>query len=76
MGNIVNFRDIAVACSGVSVEYGWAVGEAVIIPHLLANPLSLSPAIASLIYLINPLFGFFLGPALGNLTDKTGRRLN
>jgi len=76
MGNIINFGDIATACSGASVEYGWAIGEAVMIPHLLASPLSLSPAIAGLIFLINPIFGFFVGPALGKVSDRTGQRRN
>jgi len=76
MGNIINFGDIATACSGASVEYGWAIGEAVMIPHLLASPLSLSPAIASVIYLVNPIFGFFIGPALGKSSDRTGQRRN
>jgi len=68
------FRDIAVACSGASAEYGWAVSEAVMIPHLLASPLSLSTATAGLIWLSSPTFGFFIGPAIGKSSDKTGQR--
>jgi len=67
-------RDIAVACSGLSVEYAWAIGEAVMIPHLLASPVSLSPALAGTIWLVNPIFGFCIGPVLGKKTDQTGRR--
>jgi len=74
MGYRFNCRDIATACSGAAVEYGWAVGESVMIPHLLASPLSLSPAVAGIIWLVNPIFGFFIGPALGQVSDKTGQR--
>ena len=56
------------------MEYAWAVGEAVMIPHLLAVPLSLKPAIAGLIWLVNPILGFFIGPALGKVSDRSGRR--
>jgi len=74
MGYRLNCRDIAVACSGASVEYGWAIGLAVMIPHMLASPLSLSPAVAGAVWLVNPIFGFFIGPALGKISDRTGRR--
>ena len=59
-----------VSLTGSAVEYGWAAGESVIIPHLLAKPLSLSPSTASLIFLVNPLFGICLQPLLGRASDR------
>jgi len=69
-------RDIAIACSGISVEFGWAVGAAVVLPHLLRSPLPSSPALVGVIYIANPILGFFIGPALGKASDRTGRRRN
>ena len=60
-----------VALSGFAVEFGWAVGESVMIPRLLG--LGLSPAIAGLIFLVNPVFSVFLGPYLGAASDKCQR---
>ena len=59
--------------SGFAVEFGWAVGESVMIPRLLGAPFRLSPAIAGLAFLVNPIFSVFLGPYLGAASDKCTR---
>ena len=56
--------------TGFAVEFGWAVGESISVPHLLSPPLSLSPATAGLIYIINPLVSIVAGPVIGNRSDK------
>ena len=65
-------RNYGVALSGFAVEFGWAVGESVMIPRLLG--LGLSPAIAGLIFLVNPVFSVFLGPYLGAAFLCSSRR--
>lgn len=59
-----------VSLTGACVEYGWAAGEAVIIPHLLNPPILLSPTVASLIFLVNPVFGICLQPLVGDASDR------
>ena len=41
-------RLLCVSLTGFAVEWGWAVGESVMIPHLLARPLALAPSVAGL----------------------------
>ena len=64
-------RDVAVSLTGFAVEWGWAVGESVMLPHLLARPLSLSPSVAGLIYTVNPVFSFLLTPCVGRSADAS-----
>ena len=66
-----DWLSIAVSMSGFSVECGWAIGEAVMIPHLLG--LRLTPSIAGLVFLVNPIFSVVLGPSVGNCSDRTTR---
>ena len=62
-------RYVAVSMTGFAVEWGWAVGESIMIPHLLARPLRLSPAVAGLIYCVNPVFSFLIAPVVGRRAD-------
>ena len=57
--------------SGFAVECGWAIGEAIMIPHLLG--LRLSAALAGLIYLVNPIFSVVLATLVGNWSDRCTR---
>jgi len=66
-----DWLSIAVSMSGFSVECGWAIGEAVMIPHLLG--LRLTPSVAGLVFLVNPIFSVVLGPSVGNCSDRTTR---
>ena len=60
---LTTWRIIAICASGAAVEYGWATGEATIIPHLIDLGLPLTTA--SMVYLVNPIMGFFMAPAIG-----------
>ena len=60
-----------VSMSGFAVECGWAVGEAIMIPHLLG--LHLSTSVAGLIYLVNPIFSVFLATYVGRWSDRCTR---
>ena len=42
-------RDITISLTGLAVEFGWAVGESIMLPHMLAPPLSVAPAVAGLL---------------------------
>ena len=35
-------RDVAISLTGLAVEFGWAVGESIMLPHMLAPPLSVA----------------------------------
>ena len=67
---IVHIKYHLVSLTGACVEYGWAAGEAVIIPHLLNPPILLSPTAAGFIFLVNPVFGICLQPLVGNASDS------
>jgi solute carrier family 45 protein 1/2/4 len=62
-------RLLCVSLTGFAVEWGWAVGESVMIPHLLARPLALAPSVAGLIYTVNPIFSFLITPLVGRGAD-------
>ena len=62
-------RLLCVSLTGFAVEWGWAVGESVMIPHLLARPLALAPSVAGLIYTVNPIFSFIITPLVGRRAD-------
>ena len=64
-------RSCCVSMSGFAVECGWAIGEAIMIPHLLG--LRLSAALAGLIYLVNPIFSVVLATLVGNWSDRCTR---
>ena len=66
---VTSLTRVGVSMSGFAVECGWAIGEAVMIPHLLG--LHLAPSVASLIFLVNPLFSVILGPKIGEWSDRT-----
>jgi sugar phosphate permease len=57
-------------CSLVSFAVGfvWGIGDATIIPFLLNH--GVSNAVASLVFLTNPIIGIFLHPIVGNASDK------
>ena len=59
---------IGVSMSGFAVECGWAIGEAVMIPHLLG--LKLTPSIAGLVFVVNPIFSVVAGPPIGTCSDR------
>jgi Na+/melibiose symporter-like transporter len=56
---------------GFSVDFAWATMEAVIIPYL-TDHLGASMQLASLIWVVNPVFGVFLQPLLGQVMDRCG----
>ena len=56
-----------------AVQVGWTVGESLLIPYLLS--LGISPSIANLAWLINPLFGLFLQPMCGHASDNCSSSL-
>ena len=68
--SITNVKYHLVSLTGACVEYGWAAGEAVILPHLLSPPILLSPTVAGLIFLVNPVFGICLQPLVGDASDR------
>ena len=51
-----------------AVQVGWTVGESLLIPYLLS--LGVTPTVANLAWLVNPLFGLFLQPLCGHLSDN------
>ena len=55
-------RGVAISLTGLAVEFGWAVGESIMLPHLLAPPLSVAPAVAGLVFAINPVLSFGASP--------------
>ena len=67
---------IALCLPAAAVMIGWAVGEALLLPYLLS--LGVSPTVANFAFLVNPLFGLFLQPFFGRLSDhctlSMGRR--
>ena len=67
----LGWRHALVSMSGFAVEFGWAAGEAIMIPHLLS--LGISSRFAGLVYLVNPIFSFWLGIKLGTVSDKCTR---
>jgi len=60
----------------IIVEYAWTIGELLVMPYLL--DLGVPVQYANLIWLANPIFGIFIQPVVGRLTDnctsKWGRR--
>lgn len=46
----------------VSVELGWAVGEALILPFLVS--VGVRPLIAGMVWLLNPVISLYLGPVV------------
>ena len=62
-------RDITISLTGLAVEFGWAVGESIMLPHMLAPPLSVAPAVAGLIFAINPVLSFGASPLVGAYVD-------
>eukprot|EP00667_Euglena_gracilis_P006357 EG_transcript_6413 len=60
---------LSVSLLGLGVEFAWAAGEAVLMPHLIQT-LELSVMAASLIWLINPVVSVFVQPALGRAMDR------
>ena len=40
------------------------------LPHLLSPPILLSPTVAGLIFLVNPVFGICLQPLVGDASDR------
>ena len=42
--------------TGSAVEFGWAAGEGVMVPHLIGG-LNLSLTMAGMIYVLNPCIG-------------------
>eukprot|EP00949_MAST-11_sp_MAST-11-sp1_P003598 g3598.t1 len=62
--------ETAVCLSGLAVEFNWAAGESVIIPHLLAAPISLHPSVAGLVFLIDPVLSVFFSTWLGSASDS------
>lgn len=67
---------ISLCLPAAAVTIGWAVGEALLLPYLLS--LGVSPTVANLAFLANPLLGLFLQPFFGRLSDQStlamGRR--
>ena len=66
-------QSAAVALTGSAVEFGWAVGEAVMIPHLV-NQLQVPTRWAGTIYLFNPIMGIWLQPLFGQASDSCTSR--
>ena len=62
-------RGVAISLTGLAVEFGWAVGESIMLPHMLAPPLSVAPAVAGLIFAINPVLSFGASPLVGAYVD-------
>ena len=60
---------IWVSLLGLCAEFGWAVSEAVLMPHM-TKQLGISLKIASLVWLINPVFSIALQPTLGVWMDN------
>lgn len=46
----------ALFLTGSAVEFGWAAGESVMVPHLIGG-LNLSLTVAGMIYIFNPCIG-------------------
>lgn len=63
------FRHILISLSGLAVEFGWAVGESIMLPHLIAAPLSVLPSVAGLIFALDPILSFFAGLVVGSVAD-------
>eukprot|EP00123_Amoebidium_parasiticum_P014083 comp22318_c0_seq1/m.33161 comp22318_c0_seq1/g.33161 ORF comp22318_c0_seq1/g.33161 comp22318_c0_seq1/m.33161 type:complete len:506 (-) comp22318_c0_seq1:462-1979(-) len=67
---------LCIGLLGLSVEFCWAAGEAVIIPYLTG--MGLPVELAGLVWLANPMIAVFFQPLLGSLSDrctlKMGRR--
>jgi hypothetical protein len=60
---------ICLCIPATAVQIGWCIGEALVIPYLLE--LGISPTFANLIFLINPVVGVFLQPAIGRWSDSS-----
>jgi len=60
---------ICVSLCGLCAEFGWAVSEAVLMPHM-TKKLGISLKIASLVWLINPIFSIVVQPTLGVFMDN------
>ncbi|EOD05922.1 hypothetical protein EMIHUDRAFT_107069 [Emiliania huxleyi CCMP1516] len=66
-------RRACLLLTGAAVEFGWAAGETVMIPHLVGG-LNLSATIAGLVYVINPCIGLVAQPAVGHASDRCTSR--
>jgi len=58
----------AASLVGLSVEFSWAAGESVIVPYLLA--LGVTPELAGVVFLFNPVLTLPLQPLLGAWSDS------
>jgi solute carrier family 45 protein 1/2/4 len=63
----IGWRSRAICSSGFAVEFAWATGESVMIPHLVH--LGASPTFAASVYVANPLIGMFVQPLVGKASD-------
>ena len=66
-------RRACLLLTGAAVEFGWAAGETVMIPHLVGG-LNLSATIAGLVYVLNPCIGLVAQPAVGHASDRCTSR--
>lgn len=69
-------RQWVVALGALPIEMGWCVGESLLVPYLLTQGVSFS--VASLVWLVNPVFGSYLQAPCGRMSDtcpsRFGRR--
>ena len=63
------FRVASVACG---IQFGWALQLSLLTPYV--QELGIPHAFASVIWLCGPLYGFFVQPLVGHMSDRwTGR---
>jgi solute carrier family 45 protein 1/2/4 len=67
-GLAVGWRSRAICSTGFAVEFAWAAGESVMIPHLVH--LGASPTFAAFVYIANPIVGIFVNPMVGKASDN------
>ena len=58
---------ILLCVPAAAVQIGWYVGEALLLPYLLS--LGVKVSTANFVFLINPIFGLFLQPICGYVSD-------
>ena len=73
MWGLPAFPLLAICSIGSAVEFCWAAGETVLVPHLAKH--GVRQWIISTIYLTNPTLGLWTQPRLGAWSDKIGRRV-